>query len=247
MEKILTTKNYNDFTFFKGNREVVSSRVKELAESIKKHGLINPIVVNQNMEIIDGQHRKEACLFLQVPLRYTIHNVDGSKLLDLVRDINSVQKNWNNLDIGRAFTLHSANKKDYQRYLELYELKVPHSLILECAVFLNNTDKVDANNIYHDFKIGKLKLPEYVYEISKSFINLLYHSSLDPKVWKRVTFIRALLRLNRQDDFSLYTFIDQYEKYPQQWVNAYSVEENGRSIIHIHNHRRKQKAKFYIV
>lgn len=247
MEKILTSTNYDDFSFFKGNREVAAIRVKELSESIKKHGLINPIVVNHNKEIIDGQHRFQSCKTLSIPVRYTIHDIDGSKLLDLVRDINSVQKNWTNLDIGRAYTLHSANRKDYQRYLELYELKVPHSLILECAIFLNTTEKVDAKNIYYDFKMGKFKLPEYVFDISKSFIKLLYHSSLDPKVWKRVTFIRALLRLNRQDDFSLYTFIDQYEKYPQQWVNAYSVEENARSIIHIHNHRRKQKAKFYIV
>ena len=42
-----------------GNSQIKSSKVSKMIDSIKTFGLINPIVVNQNKEIIDGQNRFE--------------------------------------------------------------------------------------------------------------------------------------------------------------------------------------------
>ena len=95
-KKIFSTTQYDNFTFFEGNRSVDQNRIKQLMESIKINGLINPLVVSQNLEIIDGQHRYAALKILQMPIDYHIHNVDRGQLISLVRDINSVQKNWTN-------------------------------------------------------------------------------------------------------------------------------------------------------
>jgi hypothetical protein len=142
MEKrIFQSKDYREFTFFEGNRVVDPKRVKILMESIQTHGLLNPIVVTQNKEIIDGQHRFESLRNLEMPVAYHIHHVDRDKLLDLVRNINSVSKNWSNHDIAIAYSMHSPNKVSYQRYLEIAELGINHSSIIEACGYLDNNNE----------------------------------------------------------------------------------------------------------
>ena len=76
--KIMQTTDYDEFTFFHGNRSIDEKRLKVLMESIKTYGLINPIVVNQKKEIIDGQHRYQSCRNLSIPVRYNVYKVDSS-------------------------------------------------------------------------------------------------------------------------------------------------------------------------
>ena len=45
--------------------------VDKLKKSIKNQGLMNPIMVNQKLEIIDGRHRLKACEELGVAVKYT--------------------------------------------------------------------------------------------------------------------------------------------------------------------------------
>ena len=40
-------------------------------------------------------------------------------------------------------------------------------------------------------------------------------------------------------------FLDNYKKFPHQWKNAYTVEENIKSIITVHNYRNRKKAKYF--
>jgi ParB-like chromosome segregation protein Spo0J len=46
------------FKHIKGNRIPNLKHVRRLVDSIKKYGMkCNPILVNEQMEVIDGQHR----------------------------------------------------------------------------------------------------------------------------------------------------------------------------------------------
>jgi N6-adenosine-specific RNA methylase IME4/ParB-like chromosome segregation protein Spo0J len=53
-------KKINEIVLNDNRRKVDESKVKELAESIKQLGLINPITVNSNNVLIAGNHRLEA-------------------------------------------------------------------------------------------------------------------------------------------------------------------------------------------
>jgi site-specific DNA-methyltransferase (adenine-specific) len=53
-------KKINEIVLNNNRRKVDESKVKELAESIKQLGLINPITVNSNNVLIAGNHRLEA-------------------------------------------------------------------------------------------------------------------------------------------------------------------------------------------
>lgn len=58
---VYRTNNYDQFKRLVGNREVNPKRVKTIKKSVEEIGYIpNPIIVNENMEVIDGQGRLQA-------------------------------------------------------------------------------------------------------------------------------------------------------------------------------------------
>jgi hypothetical protein len=95
--KIFKTKDYEAFNILKGNRKVYPNHVSKLCESIKKKNYLeqNPILINGNMVVIDGQHRLEACKILDIPVYWTQLDKSGIKDVHL---LNTTSKNWSLTD-----------------------------------------------------------------------------------------------------------------------------------------------------
>jgi len=99
--KILSTKDYNLFKKMVGNRPTQLFRVKKILKSIEKVGYItNPIIVNDKMEIIDGQARFEALKQLNLPIDYIIVNNAGIKECISMNTYNS---NWKEMDYINSY------------------------------------------------------------------------------------------------------------------------------------------------
>ena len=56
--------------------EKLNLKVSKMIDSIKTFGLVNPIVVDQYKQIIDGQNRFECCKTLNIPIRYSVFHVE---------------------------------------------------------------------------------------------------------------------------------------------------------------------------
>jgi hypothetical protein len=113
-----------------GNREVTARRAREVRTSIERIGLIPvPIVVNEHLEVIDGQGRLEAISQLKLPVFYII--VPGLGLQDCVAmNVNTTP--WRMIDYIKSYA--ETGNDNYKRLLKLingYEL--PESVII-CAV-----------------------------------------------------------------------------------------------------------------
>jgi len=54
----------NEVKINEGRRVTDQKKIKELADSIKELGLLNPITVNEDGTLIAGMHRLEACKLL---------------------------------------------------------------------------------------------------------------------------------------------------------------------------------------
>ena len=98
------TKNYSLFSSFTANREVNENHVKQLARSIQENNLLhlNPIIVNSNYQIIDGQHRLEAAQVVGAEIYFLID--------DKVRDedisiLNSKKLTWKHIDYINFWTI----------------------------------------------------------------------------------------------------------------------------------------------
>lgn len=88
----IETEHYSRFKFLKENRPLAHR--PKLIESIKTHGLLMPIDVDDQFNIIDGQHRFEACRTLGVPVKYRVVNYGRNELFE----INNTQQRWDFYD-----------------------------------------------------------------------------------------------------------------------------------------------------
>jgi len=113
------TEDYDQFVTLKGNRNVKELHVKRLMKQMTENGnMIDqfPIVINEKMEVVDGQHRLEALRRLKWPV---VYEVKEGLTVDAVRVINSGHQNWTWYDYAVSFA--ELGNENYQRFLNLYK------------------------------------------------------------------------------------------------------------------------------
>ena len=95
--KIKKTTNYDMFHMMDANREVMKGQVRKIKSSILEKNLLefNPIIVDKDNQVIDGQHRLTSAMELGLPVYYTQAEYVGIKD---VRRLNSCQNNWKMVD-----------------------------------------------------------------------------------------------------------------------------------------------------
>lgn len=89
---VYQTTDYDRFCIMKQNRVVSVGHVRKLVGLISKRNLLHmvPILVTEELEVIDGQHRLAAARELGVPIYYQINDLSG----DDIAMLNSASKNW---------------------------------------------------------------------------------------------------------------------------------------------------------
>lgn len=129
--EIKRTNNYFMFKRLEGNRIVDQKKVNKIKKSINEVGYIsNPIIVNENMEIIDGQHRLEALKELGKPVEYIVQkNLNIKEVLFM----NINQEKWNMMDYIKSYA--ELGNESYKKLLDLIELYPIYNLnTIGCAI-----------------------------------------------------------------------------------------------------------------
>lgn len=152
--QILRTTDYGIFRRMEGNREVTAKRASHIRQSIETIGLIPvPIVVNEHMEIIDGQGRFEAIKSLGLPVFYIV--VPGLSLSDCV-SMNVNTTPWNLIDYISSYAeVGNENYRRLKRLIDGYDL--PMSAVVCAATGVMSTSNNKA------IKDGTLILDEDFY------------------------------------------------------------------------------------
>lgn len=123
--KIERTTDYRCFKSIVSNREVNKLHVRKLAQSIQRKNLlhIRPVICNNKMEVIDGQHRIAACSLINEPVYYIC--VDNLTKDDIAL-LNTAQKNWTMLDFINFYTIEGRPEfRAFSRLLNRFsEMKV---------------------------------------------------------------------------------------------------------------------------
>ena len=108
--------DYSCFHRLVDNRDLLDRRLGRLIASISEKYIINPIIVNEKMEIIDGQGRFEALKSLRRPIHYII--AEGATSDDC-RRMNKYNTKWTTLDFAKSYK--KSNIKAYELLLECCE------------------------------------------------------------------------------------------------------------------------------
>lgn len=101
-----------------GRRELNADHVRELAESIKELGLLNPVTVDKDHILIAGLHRLEAVKLLEWPeVECTVSSLEGLQAELAEIDENFVRNDLTTLEYGEMLL----------RRKEIYEMLHPNS------------------------------------------------------------------------------------------------------------------------
>lgn len=151
---VYVTKDYSIFKRLVGNRDIPESRISKIVESIQTIGWVhNPIIVNEKMEVIDGQGRLTALQRLKMPVEYIIAEGAGNKEC-IYMNMNMV--NWKLPDFIKSYA--EQGNENYQRLLSLMQRYANGNLdIISTAVYRISKSK------HREIKQGILQLTEEQY------------------------------------------------------------------------------------
>lgn len=154
-KEIYTTKNYDEFKHLKGNRVVSEQRVNKIINSIRDVGYItNPIIVNEKMEVIDGQGRLQALKILKMDVEYIIEPGAG---IEQCLNMNINQTNWNLRDYIKSYSDNGID--GYVKLLKLMQ-EYPQ---FNCYVLMTATREVSKTD-GHLIKSGNLTITDEQYD-----------------------------------------------------------------------------------
>lgn len=174
----METQDYSLFSFFDDNRPINQGLVKRLVESIKSIGYVksNPIMVNKDNQIIDGQHRFCACRELEIPVFYEVEDIDHEVAMVL---LNKNQTVWGLKDYVRFYA-----KRGIECYNLLYEFEEDHKIGMSNSIVIVFDVPVGRKiREGHNFKVNPKR--EDVYEFlmeCKKYISF----------WRTAKFVTAV-------------------------------------------------------
>ena len=239
MTKIITYKsqNYSAFKKILGNRELSERNVKAIIKNIKTNGLKPTIViVNEKMEVIDGQHRIEALKRLKLPVLYQIH--EGLTLEDCVA-MNTSGVNWKAEDYIDSYAEmgneHYVNLKWFTRMF-------PEFTATNIAVILNSKTSARVGvNIKH----GTLTL-QYTGKEAEDRLHYMQeiYNAMPNFVGRKECLFTVLSRVMDLPSVDPNRLKEQMLKYGELVSNVVDIKSCLNKVEDVYNYRKATKVRF---
>jgi len=244
---ILETVDYDIFKYVKGNRGLNEINVKRLMESMSEEYEFTLIICNEFIEVIDGQHRIEACKRLKLKILYII--IPGLRLKDVQR-YNGHQMCWSKMDYAISYA--KAGIKPYLILLEFMK-EYPEFNLGSAENMLTNTfdganEKSDRIKNADGKKTGRTKsFQNGTLEISmedklNGYIIAAKVMAFKPyfKLYNSGVFVKTIISLLRNPDYDNNRMIEQIAKQPTLMVQCAKVSLYKRMLQDIYNYNRKE-------
>lgn len=150
MSDIKKTKDYSLFKLRDDNRNAINqAHVEALAESISSRNLmfLNPIVVNKDYEIINGQHRYLAAQKVGADIYYKVEDLSPDDMLLL-----NISQQWKSIDYLNFFV-----KRGKEEYIKIKNIMEKYGIHISTVIKLAYGDNA---NSYKKFRNGDFKFPD---------------------------------------------------------------------------------------
>lgn len=239
-QKVYKTQNYGIFKSLVGNRELNKMHVLRLTSAVMKENLLaeNPIIVNSNFEVIDGQHRLEVARANDLEIYYVIHP-------DL--DIASVQMlNWTVLKWSTKDFLDSYVERGYTEYIKLQEYANRTGMSLSiCRLILGGKGAtLDTEGLRVRFQAGEFKVENP--ELGEMFANIIedLRTVTEFKEERDKQLIIATSKILKQVDFQ--EMMRQFEASGKKIKRAATTRDYLRQYEDVYNYNKKgAPTRFY--
>lgn len=226
-QTLLQTTDYGMFKYIPQNRKTMSEHVLKLAHSIKTKNLIKdfPILVNDKMEILDGQNRLQALQQLEYPVYYRIAN---DMVIDDISLVNTVSKKWSLDDYLHQYISKGSSEylkfKDFMDWANISSVNLALKIIKNRKMKLSkqmaggegNPGGIGADGFTtNKFKIGQFAYPESDSDAKNTIMEL---RQLAAFTVKKNPYDRSLIvaydSITRGADFDINRLLSKLSAYP---------------------------------
>lgn len=158
--QIQSTKDYNIFKQVSFNRSKNTHHLQQLKKIILKENLLHlhPILVNEKMEVVDGQHRLEVAKELDLEIFF----IQSTVSYDHILNSNLFQKKLSLEDVIKFYAMRDKNVAYIQFLNFTKELSISPKALIGLIFGICNRPLIDM------IKSGKFDLPS-----NKSTLNIL--------------------------------------------------------------------------
>ena len=179
--KLKATTDYSIFNKVIGNRNLDSKNLNRIKKSIDEIGLQMPILVNENNSIIDGQHRLQAAIELDLPITYIVSKESCEQNIDQLQ----ISKKWTAMDFCNRNAMNG--NTDCQE-----ALKIAENWFTETSGKLSKINSLSLLNDSHMHScIDSLRKNVYKINVLKGY-----------RVYEAAT----ILNYNKNESFNPYTY-----------------------------------------
>lgn len=236
MEK---TTDYDCFKRLGGNAPINMAHLNRLTDAIQKNNLLEarPILINEKMEVIDGQHRLEAAKRLGVPIFYI--KIQGSGVDDIAM-LNSNQRNWKMEHYLHLYCdyLNNENYKRFRSWLKENNLCFTQGI----SFFIEESS---ISQCRKSFKDGEFIFDEKYKEIAENYTILLSKIVSTQRgikrPWIQQSFVRAFIAFCNNKEIEIRRFWEQFEKYPFIISVRASKQDYLELFYELYNYRKHIK------
>lgn len=227
---IYETNNYNRFNFIHVNRNISRDHVNHLKKAIMANNMLHakPIVVDQQYNIIDGQHRFIAARELNLKIYYAI--VDGFE--EDIISLNANQRSWQTIDYVQYYAKKGIDS--YKRALDLinrYGAGVANTIeIISKNHSGGDRRKLRSGNYEAVSTVEAERRVKTLSSLKDLFKNRLYISQ-----------VRALKRCFDIIEFDEVHFLNRCKTCRSKFINEPELKEQLRVFENIYNYRLQEK------
>lgn len=243
---VYKTYNLSIFRQIEGNRIPNLQHIRRLSESIRVYGMMcNPILVNEKMEVIDGQHRLLAAKEAESFIYYII--MHGYSLNE-VHTLNLNQKNWTKKDFMEGYA-----NMGIDSYIKLRDFvnKNNDYSFSDCIAFCSNTSAGSNSSITQAMRQDKKYNQSEIFESGtwkgKDFlkaqdwahkIRLLKSYFAD---YNHSVFVGTMITLFYNQNFDFNEFLHKVCIQPSKLVICANRDQMKIVIEDIYNYKSRNK------
>lgn len=239
--EILHTTDYSRFKLMHGNRRLDQMHIKRLMESFKNKYLFSPILVNQKMEIVDGQHRFFAAKNLGLSINYIIVKGYG---IDEVQVLNTNSSNWTGKEYLQMYV-----DRGFEPYLQMKKFMedFPDFGIKSAIKIITNGEDEEGKGTFldpkkKDFQEGRLKIPNLPLAYLNANRIMQYKKYFDS--YSHLRFVSAMISIFKIPKFNNDDLLHKLSKNPRALVPCQNIEQYKELLEKIYNHHRRDKVNF---
>lgn len=231
---MLESTNYDEFKILDFNRTLNRKHIEELKKSITQYGYLDshPIVVNSDMEILDGQHRFKALREMGLPIKYEVVEDPDEKL---IIELNTSQKKWTRED----YINYYATKYGNPNYLRIARLSKSMNISPIEVITLGKCVS-DGSNISRVIKTGKLKFTINEEMRCESNFKKIKDLTTSLRMKPSVRFMVGFMDLFKYSNFDYKIMLKKAQRYPTLAYNCRTAAEFTNMLKDIYNHDQRK-------